>query len=122
MAKRPATPSTPRDDVKRAAALRYDHEKDDVPRLVAKGKGALAERIIEVARKNGVTIREDPDLLNLLTKLEVDQLIPEGMFRAVAEVMAYVYRINNRADEVARSTRTEVAGAGPRRRTTPPPR
>lgn len=92
---------------KRAAALRYDHEKDNVPRLVAKGQGALAERIIELAREHGVVIREDPDLVNLLAKLDVDQLIPEKLFRAVAEVMAYVYRLNHRMEEVEQLRRRE---------------
>lgn len=60
----------------------------------------MADRIVELAREHGIAVREDPDLINLLTKLEVDQLIPETMFLAVAEVMAYVYRLNNRAAEV----------------------
>lgn len=88
--------------LKRAAALRYDIEKDEVPKLVAKGQGALAERIIQLARENGIPVREDPDLIGLLSKLEVDQFIPEKLFRAVAEVMAHVYRLNQRADLVKR--------------------
>lgn len=87
------------DKAKKAAALRYDHEKDAVPRMVAKGQGHMAERIMEVARENGVTIREDPDLLEMLCQLEVNQFIPEKLFSAVAEVMAYVYRMNNRQIE-----------------------
>jgi flagellar biosynthesis protein len=79
---------------KRAAALRYDYDQDPVPRLVAKGAGDLADRIIELARAHNIPVREDPDLINLLCKLEVDQLIPQKLFRAVAEVMAYVYRLN----------------------------
>lgn len=91
------TPPSPR---RKAAALRYDFEKDAVPRVVAKGQGEMAERIIALAQEHGITIHEDPDLINMLTKLDVDQLIPEKLFIAVAEVMAYVYRINNRAAEV----------------------
>lgn len=90
---------------KRAAALRYDHEKDDVPRLVAKGQGVVAERIVELAKQHGIPVREDPDLINLLAKLEVDQFIPESLFRAVAEVMAYVYRLNSRGDDIVRGRR-----------------
>ncbi|MFO0944554.1 MAG: EscU/YscU/HrcU family type III secretion system export apparatus switch protein [Planctomycetota bacterium] len=90
-------PPAPR---RKAAALRYDFEKDNVPRVVAKGQGEMADRIIALAQEHGITIHEDPDLIDMLTKLDVDQLIPEKLFVAVAEVMAYVYRINNRADEV----------------------
>lgn len=101
-----ADPQPARDDVplfrRRAAALRYDHDREPVPRVVARGQGRLAERIVEVARENGVTIREDPDLVELLYRLEVDRLIPEKLFVAVAEVMAYVYRVNQRTDEIRR--------------------
>lgn len=90
---------------KRAAALRYDFDKDPVPRVVARGQGEVAERIIELAKEHGVTIREDPDLVALLCKLEVDQLIPQKLFAAVAEVMAYVYRINNRVAEIEKLRR-----------------
>ena len=86
-------------DVKRAVALRYEQEKDAVPRVVANGKGAMAERILTVARENNVEIHEDPDLIELLSKLDVDEYIPEKLFFAVAEVMAYVYRVNNRLDD-----------------------
>ena len=85
---------------KRAVAMRYDDEADPVPRMVAKGEGPVAERIIDVARQQGITIYEDPDLIELLCKLDVDQMIPEKLFTAVAEVMAYVYRMNNRAGDI----------------------
>jgi flagellar biosynthesis protein len=91
--------------LKKAAALRYDHEIDAVPRLVAKGQGLMADKILDVAREHGVTIREDPDLLEMLCKLEVNQFIPEKLFSAVAEVMAYVYRINNRQLEADKKLR-----------------
>lgn len=96
----PVGPERPIPPRRKAAALRYDFEKDNVPRVVAKGQGPMAEKIIELAREHGVTIHEDPDLIEMLTKLDVDQLIPEKMFIAVAEVMAYVYRINNRMIDI----------------------
>ena len=79
---------------KKAAALRYKHGEDPLPKMVAKGQGRIAEKIIELAKDHNIEIREDPDLVNLLTKLDVNDLIPESLFRAVAEVMAYVYRMN----------------------------
>ena len=88
--------------LKEAAALRYDQERDAVPRVVAKGKGQMAEKIIALAREHDIDVYEDPDLIEMLSKLEVTELIPDKLFLAVAEVMAYVYRLNNRVDEVRR--------------------
>jgi type III secretion system FlhB-like substrate exporter len=63
---------------------------------VAKGAGLLAERIIELARANGVYVHEDPDLVAVLSRLDVDTEIPETLYRAVAEILAFVYRLNQR--------------------------
>ncbi|MEA3365743.1 MAG: EscU/YscU/HrcU family type III secretion system export apparatus switch protein [Candidatus Hydrogenedentes bacterium] len=86
----------PRDERRRAAAIRYDAEHHAPPRIVAKGAGLLADRIIEIARENGVYIHEDPDLAAVLSRLEVDTEIPEELYRAVAEILAFVYRLNQR--------------------------
>lgn len=83
---------------KRAVALRYDETKEQAPRVVATGGGYLAERIIEVAEENGVHIQEDPDLVALLAKLDVNTEIPGELFGAVAEVLAFVYRLNQAMD------------------------
>jgi flagellar biosynthesis protein len=80
-----------------AAALRYEPEKDDAPRLVAKGRGKIAERIIELAREHGVTIYEDHELTEVLSRLDLNQMIPPELYYAVAEVLAFVYRLNGRA-------------------------
>ncbi|QDU64834.1 Flagellar biosynthetic protein FlhB [Planctomycetes bacterium Pan216] len=85
---------------KMAAALRYDQDHDAVPRMVARGQGELADRIIDAAREHGVDVYEDPDLVEILCQLDVNQMVPPKLFLAVAEVMAYVYRMNNRYDEV----------------------
>ena len=79
---------------KTAAAMRYKSDKDAAPRLVAKGAGSVAERIIEAAREAGVPIYEDPDLVALLMTLNIDSLIPPELYVAVAEVFAYIYRLN----------------------------
>jgi FlhB-like protein len=78
----------------KAVALRYDAQRDAAPRIVAKGAGLLAERIIEIAREHGVHIQHDPDLVGLLAKIDVNASIPEDLYRAVAEVLAFVYRLN----------------------------
>lgn len=81
---------------RKAVALRYNAEQDSAPRVVAKGAGILADRIIEVAREHGIQITEDPDLVAVLSKLDVDAQIPEDLYRAVAEVLAFVYRLNSK--------------------------
>ncbi len=79
---------------RKAVALRYDAARDSAPKVVAKGSGHLAERILEIAREHGVLIHEDPDLLQTLAALDVDMEIPEALYRAVAEVLAFVYQTN----------------------------
>jgi flagellar biosynthesis protein len=81
---------------KKAVALRYDAQQDMAPRVVAKGSGILAERIIEVAKEHGIQLHEDPDLVAVLSKLDLDAMIPENLYRAVAEVLAFVYRMNKK--------------------------
>lgn len=80
----------------KAVALRYEAERDSSPRVVAKGTGIIAERIIEVAREHGIYVHEDPDMVAVLSKLDVDAAIPEGLYKAVAEVLAFVYKLNRR--------------------------
>ncbi len=85
---------------KSAAALRYKHEMDPAPRLVAKGIGKIAEKIIEAAKEAGVPIHEDPDLLALLMQLNINEMIPPEMYVAVAEVLAFIYRMNKKMSAV----------------------
>ena len=83
-----------------AVALRYATEapfKDSAPRLVAKGEGILADRIIRLARQHGIPVERDPDLLAALAPLDLDALIPPDLFRAVAIMLAAIYRANTGA-------------------------
>lgn len=80
--------------VRKAVALRYDAESEQAPKIAAKGAGYLADRILEIAEENGVFIHEDPDLVAVLAKLDVNTEIPENLYRAVAEILAFVYRLN----------------------------
>lgn len=88
-----------RNQFKRAVALRYDAEQDRAPRVLAKGDRLLAERILELAESHGIHVHEDPDLVALLAQLDVGQDIPETLYQAVAEVLAFVYRLNKRASD-----------------------
>jgi flagellar biosynthesis protein len=78
----------------RAVALRYKPGEDAAPRLTAKGKGAVAERIVELARRHGVPIRQDRNLVEVLSRLDLEQEIPPQVYRAVAEILAFVYRLS----------------------------
>jgi FlhB-like protein len=85
--------STP---IRKAVALRYDTANDAAPTVIAKGERLIAERIIAMAHEHKIHIHEDPDLVAVLSKLAVDTPIPEELYRAVAEILAFVYRINQR--------------------------
>jgi len=85
---------TPRQ--KRVVALRYDPDQDNAPRVVAKGRGRTAEQILELARKNSVPVREDPNLVQVLSRLNLDQEIPPEVYQAVATILAFLYRVNRR--------------------------
>ncbi len=78
---------------RKATALRYNPTQDDAPRVIASGKGVIAEQIIALAKENGIPIHEDPLLVEALSHVEVDDTIPPELYRVVAEVLAYIYRI-----------------------------
>jgi flagellar biosynthesis protein len=87
------TPKTPR----KAAALRYDHGRDQAPKVVAKGRGKIAEKIVALAHENEVPLVEDRNLVQMLEALDVDMEIPVELYKAVAEVLVFVYRLNKGA-------------------------
>jgi flagellar biosynthesis protein len=80
-----------------AAALKYRPDENSSPKMVAKGKGQVAERIIEVAKECGVPIHEDSELVEVLSALEINEEIPPDLYQAVAEVMAFIYRLQMKA-------------------------
>lgn len=82
---------------KKAAALRYNTEKENAPKVVAKGEGEVAQNIIKIAELNNLPIKKDEDLIELLSKVEIDKEIPEAMYKAVAEVFSFIYRTTNKS-------------------------
>ncbi len=82
-----------------AIALDYDLHKSSAPKVVAKGTGCLAEQIIAIAEANGIEVKEDADLAQLLSSVDVDSEIPLEAFTAVAEILSYVYRLNDKWPE-----------------------
>lgn len=80
-----------------AVALNYQAEQEQAPKVVAKGKGDIASNIIEKAKENNIPIQEDPTLVQLLGELDINETIPEELYQAVAEVFAFVYKIDQKA-------------------------
>jgi len=80
----------------KAAALRYDKDKENAPRLVAKGEGKTAENIIKIAELHNLPIKKDEDLIELLSKVELDKEVPEALYKVVAEVFSFVYKITKK--------------------------
>ncbi len=82
--------------MKKAAALKYDRSKDRAPKVVAKGKGKSAENIIKIAELHNLPIKKDEDLIELLSKVELNKEVPEKLYRAVAEVFSFIYKVTNK--------------------------
>jgi len=80
----------------KAVALKYDRKKDNAPRVIAKGRGEIAEKIIEVAKAHSVPLYEDKNLIQILEALDLETEIPPELYRAVAEVLAFIYRLNGK--------------------------
>ncbi len=79
----------------KAVALTYERQKDDAPRVGAKGQGRIAEKIIEIAKQHNLPIKDDPDLIEVLSSLDIDQQIPAELYVAVAELLAFIYSLNS---------------------------
>lgn len=84
---------------KEAAALSYHQDTMHAPVVVAKGKGKTAEAIINIAKENHVPIQEDPSLVHLLNQLDVNEHIPEELYQAVAEIFAFIYQADKKAEK-----------------------
>lgn len=80
--------------LEKAVALRYDREIDEVPVVVAKGRGFIAERIKEIARESGVPLKEDKELADYLMSLDLYQEIPPELYAVIAEILAFIYRMD----------------------------
>jgi flagellar biosynthesis protein len=76
----------------RVAALRYDHPKDRAPKLVARGEGHVAEKILALAKEHGIPIHEDRELVEVLSRLDLEEDIPGEVYQVVAEILAFLYR------------------------------
>lgn len=77
--------------IKKAVALEYDMDNGNAPKVTAKGKGSLANNIIQIAQDNEVPIKKDEDLVELLSAIDIDKEIPASMYKAVSEIFAFIY-------------------------------
>lgn len=85
--------------IKKAAALKYDKEQDSAPKVTATGKGEQAKNIIKIAEENGIPIKKDEDLVNMLSEVELNQSIPVELYKAVAEIFSFIYGISSKKPE-----------------------
>lgn len=100
-----------------AVALRYDADSEYAPKVVAGGRGSIAEQILEIAFANGIKVREDQDLAEVLSSIDIDSKIPVEAFAAVAEILIYVYRANGGELEILApemETETEKENQAPK--------
>ncbi len=79
---------------KTAVALKESERGKNIPKLAAAGRGAIAEKILQLAYENGINVREDSNLAELLASIEIDSPIPSEAFIAVGEILSYIYRVN----------------------------
>ena len=78
-----------------AVSLKYDSRVNKSPLVTAKGTGLIADKIIALAKENNIPIKEDPDLVQLLSQVDLNREIPASLYKVVAELLSFVYRLNN---------------------------
>jgi flagellar biosynthesis protein len=82
------------DKIKKAVALKYTRGKDAAPKVAAKGRGVVADKILALARENRIPIEKDSTLMEALYRLDINEEIPEELYQVVAELLAFIYRMN----------------------------
>ena len=83
-----------KDRKKKAVAVKYQPKIDDAPKVIAKGQGKVAEKIIEIAKEHQLYIHNDPDLIEVLSQLDINEEIPPDLYIVMAELLAFVYSLN----------------------------
>ncbi len=80
----------------KAVTLKYDKEQNRAPKVTAKGEGYTAENIIKIAKLHDIPIKKDEDLVEMLSKLEIDREVPAEMYKAIAEVFSFLYTMTKK--------------------------
>ncbi|MFF2088987.1 EscU/YscU/HrcU family type III secretion system export apparatus switch protein [Paenibacillus sp. NPDC058174] len=83
--------------LRKAVALKYEPGDNAAPVVIAKGRGHVADQILDAAQENGVPVQEDASLVEVLSKLDIDQSIPPELYTLVAEILSFVYRADREA-------------------------
>ncbi|MBW7461827.1 EscU/YscU/HrcU family type III secretion system export apparatus switch protein [Paenibacillus sepulcri] len=88
--------------IKKAVALKYEPGERSAPVVIAKGNGTIAEAILSKAAENGIPVQHDSSLVEVLSKLDIDQEIPPELYTLVAEILSFVYRSDRRAGDIGK--------------------
>lgn len=80
----------------KVVALKYDQGRQSAPRVLAKGQGGVADKILQVAREKGIPLYSDPELVEILSQLDVGLEIQPELYQAVAEVLIFIYKANQK--------------------------
>lgn len=88
-----------KDDYKPKTAVALHYDGNDAPRITAKGSGELAEQIIALAKEHGIPLEEDKDLINLLAQLDIGDEIPQTLYFAIAEIIAFAYMLRGKVPQ-----------------------
>ncbi len=83
-----------KDKDRKAVALKYERGRDAAPKVTAKGRGTVADKILALAREHGIPIEKDTALMEALYRLDLNEQIPEELYQIVAEILAFIYRMN----------------------------
>jgi flagellar biosynthesis protein len=81
--------------LEKAVALQYDKDKNNAPSVTAQGKGETAKNIIKIANENGIPIKKDEDLVNMLSQIELNREIPVELYQAVSEIFSFIYGLSS---------------------------
>ncbi|THE14455.1 type III secretion system protein [Bacillus timonensis] len=85
---------SPEENGLKAVALSYDEKLDAEPKIVAKGKGLIAQNIVEMAEAHSIPIQEDSALVEILGELKLNEGIPEELYQVIAEIFAFIYKMD----------------------------
>ncbi len=106
----PERDQRPPEPRKKAAALSYDPKKGGAPRVIASGRGTIAEKIIEVANQHGIPVMADAPLAEGLIRVEIGEEIPPELYQAVAQVLAFLYRLERKSLKLKGGVATDDCG------------
>ena len=88
-------PKKENSNLKKSVALKYDQNTDNAPKVIASGKGNIAEKILKKAREENIPIKEDKDVVQVLAELNIGDEIPEDLYMVIAEILSFFYDLED---------------------------